>query len=165
MKDLEIVNVFCSLLQKCILEVDKKYGSDEHLAIVNKLRVLYNDMSWKHQKHLQNWRNVLEKCGLFDGRLHYKINVLDLDKSEDVIVSKEFENAKLLVSEKGNVAFQYNEFSMPFKELSCNEQKMIYNKTMKNVKATEEGIQGKPVNKKQSTLKTWTLPDSQRDWS
>lgn len=168
-ESLKIVNDFCINLQKLKDLVDKEgKHSEEWAPLVRIMRNQYRDMFWKHQKGLEKWRDLLNDLGFFDKEADLKIDVSNVDKEKEVQPEGRFEYTNKIVSEKGNITYQYNEWSIPRDELPEKQRREIYEKSMRNIISTDQGImQGIQGDRRRQSRSPdrWSLSEYERDWS
>lgn len=168
MSPLEHLNAFCVLFAQLKGICDsgaQRRESPEAKEIHNKMYGHYPFLTDKMVKYIDQYTGSLASMGFsFEEMVKFnRVDVGDLERSEDVRISGKFSCAKLVSSnELGNI-YNYNEHTVPLEKLSPEDFQLLRQRTIDNIKK-EQHMLATGQRPKSRQPKKWSLPDAARDW-
>jgi hypothetical protein len=174
MSPIEHFNAFCVLFAqlKSICESgSQRRESQEAKDVCKKMYGHYPFFEDKMVKYMDKFTSSLVSMGFsFEEMVKFnkvdkpnKVDVGELDRSEEVKVTGKFSCAKLVDSNERGKIYNYNEHTVPLEKLSLEDFQLLRQRTLDNIKR-EQHMLATGQRPKSRQPKTWSLPDAARDW-
>lgn len=168
MAPIEHLNAFCVLFAK-LKEIcesgPQRKDSQEAKDVIKKMYGHYPFLNDEMVKYMDTFTGALVSMGFnFDEMTKVnKVSVDGLDASEEVKISGKFSYASVVDANQNGKIYNYNEHSKPYNKLSPEDFQILRHKTIDNIKK-EQMMMASGQRPRAPQPKTWSLPDSARDW-